>query len=795
MIKYKSDAMYYKTLFNLSWQHTDNLLLLIANDLTIKDINPAAASTLNLKIEKMVNKPLNQLFKEWSLEPIVPEFMNNSRRETFVWWNNQKLAINWTFLSSFDSEYLLIGTMEIAPIDVPQQIIQLENVLKFTPGLLYWKDLNSVYLGCNDEFARLAGLNDRQEVKGKTDFDLIWKDRASSYVAIDQEVMQSGIAQLNYVELIAISNQKTITAITNKVPLRDQNDQIVGIIGITTDITHQKEIELALSVAKEKAEAANLAKTEFIANMSHDIRTPLTGVVGMSKMLEASVSDPSQKEYAHCLGESGDQLLHMLNDVLDVVSADNANEQDLHEEPVDVRRIIQDILELERPSTLIKNIQFFTDIEKNVPNFILTDHTKLHRILLNLVGNAIKFTEKGHVRIDVQLSKIDKVFATLKFQISDTGIGIAPELQDKVFDRFFRITPSFKGVYTGHGVGLHIAQSYAHLLGSEIRLTSEAGKGTTFDFTLSVKIVNELEVVDNSHPPGLPQPAISSLPNTSQTMLSTTVPHILLVEDNPIARRVLENMMTQMGYDFMSTVDGESALQLACLNAFDLIITDIGLPGISGIELTKHIRNFEQSNKKSLIPIIGLTAHAENKVKNECIIAGMTDVFSKPMTMENLEKIKSIYLQPKEVSSESIITSKKETSKLGVDLPDTEEELFDLEQFVLFDEKLALQEVNNDQSLLPIILDDLIKKIIPETMAKMQQAYIEKDWDKIAFSAHYMKGALVYTGTPKMKYACQYLERYHKAGHTQALDKLYEQLIQVGKQTYASVKVWIDKNK
>jgi len=296
-----------------------------------------------------------------------------------------------------DSLLQSLSDNETEMANVQLELLQFNNVVKYAPGLLYWKDVNSVYQGCNDEFARWAGLQSRRDVKGKTDFELIWKERAKLYVEVDKQVIESGVAKLNHVEVITLSNNKTITAITNKVPMLDNNGQIIGVLGITTDITHQKEIELALSVAKELAEVANHAKTEFIANMGHDIRTPLCGVVIMSQLLIDTLQNPEQKKYAEWLNKSGGQLLVLLNGILDIVSADHINENDLRIQPFDLRQCINDIIELERPITYMKQLDLRVAIDESIPRYINCDRTKLHRIILNLLGNAIKFTDKGYV--------------------------------------------------------------------------------------------------------------------------------------------------------------------------------------------------------------------------------------------------------------------------------------------------------------------------------------------------------------------------------------------------------------
>ena len=417
----------------------------------------------------------------------------------------------------------------------------------------------------------------------------------------------------------------------NGFPLYDENGICFGVTGLAIDVTEQKNAEIVLKIAKEAAESANRAKTAFIANMSHDIRTPLSGIVGLSALLEDSVQHPEQKQYAHWINESGGQLLGLLNGILDVVSAENVREDDLHEESFDLSQCIRDIVQLELPTTKLKHLDLRFEINEDVPAYIISDRTKIHRILLNFLGNAIKFTDAGHITIKVTCQAIDNHRAQLQFSVADTGIGIPLELQDSVFDRFYRASPSYKGTYTGHGVGLHIAQSYAKLLNGDITLTSQEGVGTTFYFNLSCKIgVDTAERINT----------------TSSTLCPSNKksPYILLVEDNPIAMKIVKSIVATAGCQLDAAVDGKQALELATSKTFDLIITDIGLPGISGHEFTRQFRTWETTRPQKPIPIIGLTAHARETAMKECLDCGMNDVFSKPMTPQMMQAIKEKYI-------------------------------------------------------------------------------------------------------------------------------------------------------
>lgn len=508
-------------------------------------------------------------------------------------------------------------------------------------------------MGCNKLFSIFANLGSPKEIIGKTDFDLPWGiEQANFYRKDDEEIMRLRKPKLDIEEILILADGTKKTLLTNKTPLFAPNGKIMGVLGIFYDITERKQMELALAEAKEKAEAANNAKTEFIANMSHDIRTPLSGIIGMSKFLEEKVSDPEEKQYAHWVNESGEQLLGLLNGVLDVVSAAHLSEKDLHEDVFDLRQSVEDLVQLEKPTIRQKNLQFLVEIDPQIPQYLATDRIKLNRILLNLAGNAIKFTKKGYIAIHIKQLARDKKKVTLKFSVTDTGSGIPKALQSKIFERFYRFSPSYKGDHRGHGVGLHIVEKYVSLLGGEIQVESKKNIGTTFYFTISLAIgnpenaatqpksLNSETLVDTS-------PLISEkIPLNSESVTKNkNLPTLLLVEDNHIALRMVERMAELAGCHYISATSGEEAFELVQSTNIDLIITDIGLPGISGNQLTRQIRDWEKNSKKRPMPIVGLTAHSLVEAMNQSLEAGMNQLLSKPIKLSVLQSILSDYLK------------------------------------------------------------------------------------------------------------------------------------------------------
>lgn len=779
---------------------SEDCVIILDDDYCIAGFNEATKALLGWNEQGLIGRPFESIYCDPSTQKPFPFSKYNAirRGESFnfnyvMHRNRLKRYMTWKFTNQSNcAPFIILGKDNTDKKRLALQNItifdQIKKISACVPGNFYWKNKEAQYLGCNQTLLRTLGFKSVNEIVGKTDSDL-WPVYAEELRKNDEKVIKNKNPIL-FEETVTL-NGKTMFFTVIKMPLLDDEGHIIGILGNSLDITELKKAQADLNVAKEAAEAASHAKTEFIANMSHDIRTPLTGVVGMAKLLEDNVHDANQKQYAHWLGESGKQLLHMLNGILDVVSADNAHEDDLHEESFNLHEVINDIVQLERPSTLIKGLDLVTFVDAAIPPFLVSDQTKIHRILLNLLGNAIKFTQEGQVGIHVNLLEKNETHVLVQFRITDTGIGIPQELQDKVFDRFYRIIPSNKGTYTGHGVGLHIAQSYVELLGGEILLSSELGVGTTFYFDLSLEIGCSLQPLSIHITDGLNTEVAQPIETSLAESHRVEQPKLLLVEDNKIALYTLENLISQSQCRFISVMDGEAALQLAQTQAFDLIITDLGLPGLSGIDLTRKIRMFEKEKCKPPIPIIGLTAHSEEKIKRNCLQSGMNEVYTKPMTTDVLARIKNTYFAVNNDCTRSTVTATQQINTLGPDLPQTEDELFKLADFTVFDAQSALTGMGRDINLLKNILVSIIEKETPSDLAALHQAHSRGDWHMVEQLAHRMKSGFVYCGAEKLVHACQYLERYLKAGHTRVLERLYQQLLVVIDETNQQVNEWL----
>jgi len=778
----------------------------LSSDFVILEINDSVENIFNMKKDSIIGAPFSVLCPDFDLKisehPFEGDLMTHIGKKTLSWHplflkkpeNGIKLIVIGTINNKEEIDepiYEKIANQLLAEqlndenknsLEHEKNIYRyMENIIAQIPVSVYWMNQDCVYLGCSNNMAKLLNLKSRHDMVGKTYADLYDKKSTTHYKKADKTVMDKGIS-LNLEEPLYYPDGTSKIYLSNKVPLYDLEGKIIGMLGVSVDITDRKKMEEDLRIAKEASEAASRAKTEFIANMGHDIRTPLTGIIGFSHYLEDKINTTEEKDCAKQIHESGEQLLNLLNGVLDMITADSANENSVRRETFDIHDVVHDVLKLELPAVKAHHLDIETHIDKSVPHYVVSDKMKLHRILLNLAGNAIKFTKIGHIELNAKLLSQENNTATVEFEVKDTGIGIPDALQNKVFDRFFKVSPSYKGLYTGNGIGLHIAQKYVELLGGQIRLTSKEGVGTSFFFTLKMKLGNKKAVTA----------APAHGPIASQSMTQATARlhpkklHVLLIEDNVPALTVLQMMFKPFDVEVVSAKDAESAFLLVLQQPFDLIISDIGLPKQSGNELAKEIREYEKENHRSPCTIIGLTGHSLGEITKTCLESGMNEVYQKPLVPEALEALMARFI-PCEKESDVLASASEEG--LGMDLPNSEEELFALDHLPLLDMDMALKLLGTEKMVRTVFTTINTIGILPDLDA-IKIAHDAGDWAKVQALVHKMKAGSLY-GTVQLHYAFLYLERYQKAGHTVHLEGLYTQMLQVIDKTIAYLDSWL----
>ena len=662
----------------------------------------------------------------------------------------------------------------------------LENIVANMPGHVYWKDKTGVYLGCNNRQAKSLGFQYGYEIVGKTDFDLPWgENKAELFQRNDQHIMEIGETEI--IEEKSQVDGKDAIVLSHKSPMRDKQGNITGILGISIDISERKKIETELQRAKELAEAASQAKTEFLENMRHDIRTPLTGIVGFSDIIKSEADNPHIKEYADNLVASSHALLDLMDEVLEAIRVSSGEIPGLKKKFV-LSQIVQHALDLNKAKAAAKRLDFTLDFDKDMPKYLIGDSVRLHRIILELLANALNFTDVGFVKLTVKLASRNNREIIIKLIVEDSGMGIPKDKQQEIFLHFKRLTPSYKGIYKGAGLGLAVIKQFIDDLDGEIYVDSELQRGSTFTCVIPLKISlleDETGLYDDWEKDLTPPASqLFSTPTaTSAKTPNTPGEHyyVLVVEDNAIAQTVAKSILAQLGCHVDLAINGKEALSLWKQNEYDLIFMDIGLPDMDGYQVTHHIR-VQEVAKNRHTPIIALTAHVGEENKQRCIESGMNAVLSKPLSQKICGEILGSFIPQKqeELTKSSWLT----------DLPATEAELFALSSFPILDVEEGIKTTGSENMLVEML--QFMLSSLPEDITLLENAHDKLDWEKTQKLAHKIKGGVVYVGAVRIKMACQYLERYWKTGQRTLLEQLYQQLLQVTNDSISEIEQWIE---
>jgi len=502
----------------------------------------------------------------------------------------------------------------------------LNTLVDSLPDYIYAKDTDSRLLLINGPGARMVGASSPAELLGKNDFDLYPEELAARYRADEQRIFETGEPLINREEpCVDGVTGSAKWLLTTKVPFRDGSGKIVGLVGSGRDITESRALRDQLRVAKEEAEAASRAKGEFLANMSHEIRTPMNGILGMTELTLDTELSPEQREYLGMVKSSAYSLLSVLNDILDF-SKIVAGRLDLESIEFDIRDALETVIKPFAVAAAEKKLELLCEVAPEVPSRIVGDPTRLKQIVINLAGNAIKFTSRGEVALQVGVVDGDDAAGqngvTLRFSVRDTGIGIPAEKQQVVFQAFSQADGSTTRQFGGTGLGLTISARLVEMMGGRIWLESEVGRGTTFYFTGRFGVAKD--------EPASANPEWESLVGMP----------VLVVDDNATNRRVFEEMLRR--WEMQPEVVDTALAALGRLQQardagrpFRLVLTDANLPDEDGFSLVEQIR---ASSEIGTIAVIMLTSAGQRGDAARCRSLGVAAYLTKPVRQSDLRE-------------------------------------------------------------------------------------------------------------------------------------------------------------
>lgn len=509
------------------------------------------------------------------------------------------------------------------PKSISDKNPSLRDILTLVPGILFWKNRNGYYLGCNHNLAKLLKLNSPDEIIGKHNNDLFDADSAAKLDHADEEVMRSG--KERQLEETG-HNQFGEPAIyfTQKSPLFNKQGEVIGLLGISIDITERKRIEKELLIAKEKAESSNRAKSQFLAVVNHELRTPLTGILGLANELKKKQSvganlDQTIENLTNCT----DYLLTLINDILDFTKLE-AGKIAPSAHPINVTELIGEINNVLSGIAKGKNLELITHIDSDLP-CIASDARAIRQILINIISNAIKFTEQGHVEIKVTASERTSSRARLNITVNDTGPGIPQDKIQQIFEPFKQLEDTYlrQSSRSGTGLGLAIVKRLCDVIDMTIDVDSIVGKGTTFILS------GEFDLAPTAYQ--VAEPKAKSQDNSYKTSHPVRA---LLIEDDIIVQHIHKSLLEELGCQVDVSAYGQEALQTYADH--DIVFVDIGLSDITGFEVIKRLR---QQHHATHIPVIALTGYTGEEERQACMNAGADEVATKPISSTHLLSI------------------------------------------------------------------------------------------------------------------------------------------------------------
>ena len=562
---------------------------------------------------------------------------------------------------------------------------------------------NGTIIRANESFCQMSGFS-CEELQGKDGGEILLDEIERERMKVRHASRIEG--EEDVYELRVLNKAKeTRYWLVSAAPLLGDDGNVHGSIGIHWDITQIKEMEFELKEAKRRAEESSKAKAMFLANMSHEIRTPLNGIVGMAEQLAQSQLDADQRYFTDIMRSASSTLLSIINDVLDI-SKIESGKFSIETIPFSLNKTIRQTLSIFEEKAKVSGISLDIDLMDDRGTMHLGDPHRLSQVLFNIVGNAIKFTHAGYVRVTSQLARGENDICFVSFTIQDTGVGMDMAYLTKVFEAFSQEDASITRKFGGSGLGLSIARSIVQIMGGTIQIASEKGKGTRVDIHIPMRISNDKtkqEIVE-----------MTDLQKSLKGL------RVLAVEDNELNRMVLQVILKKCEVVLSIAHNGQEAIDLIQEKEFDIVLMDVQMPIVDGLEATKYIRE----ELKSTIPIIGLSANAMREEVEICKQAGMNDYLVKPYSERALVEVMRKW-------------SSEETQPVVLDeviVPEKELDLSMLKQYV-----------GNDVNVLKDVVSGYLEHLPPQ-LDRLELALVGSDVLALRHELHQLKASMEIIG-------------------------------------------------
>ena len=529
-------------------------------------------------------------------------------------------------------------------------------------------------------------------------------------------------------------------------PVLDEQGAITSLIAVKVDITALKYAEAEMRQAKELAEAASLAKSDFLANMSHEIRTPMNGVMGMTDLLlQGALTPEKEKLYLHAIKDSADSLMLIINDILDF-SKIEAGKFTLEKIPFSLRDTVERCMSGLMVRAEEKGLTIVHRVDTEVPTCLIGDPGRLRQVLTNLVGNALKFCQQGDIAVDVELVSIEGDEVLVHVCVRDTGIGIAEEACQRIFNQFEQADSSTTRKFGGTGLGLAISKKLVELMDGKIWVESKLGVGSCFHFTACYALGNEEQLKDKETASALSQPRQAPL-------------DILVADDVEINRALVQAILEPYGHRITFAENGLKALEAYESNLFDIVLMDIQMPEMDGLQATQAIREYERTICRSNpVPIVAMTAFAGNEDRQICLDAGMDDYLAKPIKPAQLLNLLHKYCDH---SVERIEAVAAEDQPATVQKVVVEEEC--KEAIAIFAQNELLERLGGRAELIPRFVELFCKGAVPE-LEGLSTALAAADVDGVRRHAHAIKGSSGNIAAQRMHQTAVLIEKAAKEG-------------------------------